>query len=181
MVNDCEVSESNIHGTDYCSPLEISERDDVSKKTVVDRCNAGKYPGAIKTAPDRTNRQGLWLIPQGSIYTPDNRFQPTTIQTNAATLKSEFVEVVNQTIAPLVQKLDEQTEIIKQLQVANENSTQTITTKLEETNKAVGELSRSARHSDQNSDLSWWRIVLVTIFVIGIIFAFSVIFTRYLQ
>ena len=175
MVDDYKIDE-------FYSALEVSEIKGLTKQAIIDACKKGRFAGAVKSQPDKSNKQGVWLIPKQIIDNPDTNFVPAPIkqQIDLATLKADFTDIIAQKVAPLTQKLDEQTEIIKQLQAANENSTQTILTKIGETNKVVGELSRSARHSE-SSDLSWWRIVLVTIFVIGIIFAFSVIFTKYLQ
>jgi hypothetical protein len=63
LVDGCEIN-------DYYSALEVAEIKGLTKQAIINGCKTGKYPGAIKSQPDRTNKQGLWLIPKAVIDNP---------------------------------------------------------------------------------------------------------------
>ena len=52
---------------EYLSALEVSKIEGISKVSVINRCQSGRYPGAIKAQADSSNRQGIWLIPKSAI------------------------------------------------------------------------------------------------------------------
>lgn len=70
MVDGCEIN-------DYYSALEVAEIKGLTKQAIIDGCKKGKYLGAIKSQPDRTNKQGLWLIPKAVIDNPSTELTVT--------------------------------------------------------------------------------------------------------
>ena len=151
---------------DYYTIAQVAEMLGLEKQTINSRCKKGYYEGAFKTEPNKTggDPHGIWLIPKSCIDTP-HLIQDVTVltrQINPLELERIMTNAVTQAINPLTEKLENQAEIIRQLQ----------------TN--IAELSRSARkQSEQESALSWWRVLLIIIFIIGIVFTFSLIFVNY--
>ena len=169
---------------DYYTMAKVADMLGLSKQSIYLRCKKGFYAGAFKTEPTDTDEKGIWLIPKSCIDTPHliQNVAILTRQINPMELERAMTNAVTTAIThaiePLAEQLANQAETIRQLQANTESSTH----KIDEINKGVGELTRSARkQSDQDPDISWWRVVLVAIFAIGIIFALSVIFVKYLQ
>ena len=168
MVDGCKVDESievsksegnniNINenvDNNYYSPTEVSKIHNISRQAVIDRCKAGKYQGAIKTQPDRMNKQGLWLIPKQTIDNPDTEFVPAPIPTQAdlATLKNDFrgimAEEYTKHLANIQQLHEEQIAFMQQkFESQNQESSEKIQ-QLEE------KLSiQIAKNSDENKEL----------------------------
>ncbi len=137
MVDECKIEE-------YYSALEVAELRGITKQAVIDGCKKGKIRGAVKSQPDRTNKQGLWLIPKETIDNPNTEFVPALVQPNTdiVTLKNNFKEIIAEesskqlieiqkiyltAIEPLHQKIEEQNQKlidqaskIDQLQKQNE-------------------------------------------------------------
>lgn len=83
---------------EFYSALEVAEIKGLTKQAIIDGCKKGKYPGAIKSQPDRTNRQGLWLIPKAVIDNPPIEFPPTVQspieKLSIEELKNDFRSIV---------------------------------------------------------------------------------------
>ena len=169
---------------DYYTMAEVAKMLGLEKQTIYLRCKGGFYTGAFKTEPTGTDKKGLWLIPKSCIDTPHLIQDVATLTRQINPLELEramtnaIMTAVTRATEPLTEKLNEQSLLIRQLQENAESSTH----KIDEISQNVGELSRSARkQSDQDPDWSLWRVVLTLVFVVGIVFALSVIFVKYLQ
>lgn len=105
MIDEREIDE-------FYSALEVAEIKGLTKQAIIDGCKKGKYQGAIKTQPDRTNKQGLWLIPKAIIDNPPTEYPPSVkpqIESlNLEELKNDFRSIVAEEVA---KKLEENRQI----------------------------------------------------------------------
>lgn len=93
---------------EFYSALEVAEIKGLTKQAIIDGCKKGKYQGAVKSQPDRTNKQGLWLIPKSFIDNPPTEFTPTikaeVENLNLEELKKDFRSIVKEEIAKEIEK-----------------------------------------------------------------------------
>jgi hypothetical protein len=135
---------------EFYSALEVAEIKGLTKQAIIDGCKKGKYQGAIKTQPDRTNRQGLWLIPKTIIdnppvptVTPETEIEKVSLED----LKKDFRSIVSEEI---VKHTDEN----RQQQLAIERAAQ------KRHNEMLDILLRQAQEIQQMKiaiEKPWWK------------------------
>ena len=151
----------------YYTPLEVADLLGLGKDAILQRCRKGHYEGAYKEGSTQGNPSGQWLIPKRLIDTPHlvQNVATLTRQINPMELERAITQsitaAVTQAVEPLAQKLDEQTETIRQLQASNDSNTQTIASKIEETNKNITELSRLSKPKKDH-----WSMQIVLLLII---------------
>lgn len=147
MVDGREIDE-------FYSALEVAEIKGLTKQAIIDGCKKGKYQGAVKSQPDRTNRQGLWLIPKAIIDNPPSEFAPAIkpeIETlNLEDLKNDFRTIVAQEVE---KKLEEN----RQIQLAISISSQK---KHDEMINMLIRQSQEIQRLKVAIDKPWWKKIL---------------------
>ena len=144
--NEPQKNNKNIEN-EYYSASEVAEMHKITRQAAIDRCKAGKYQGAIKTQPDRTNKQGLWLIPRQTIDNPNTEFVPASFQQQAdlITLKNDFRQIVAEEYAnhlTEIQRLHDQQIAFMQQQFEMQN---------QQNNEKIQQLQKEIQESYENN------------------------------
>jgi hypothetical protein len=124
----------------YYTAAEVAEILGLEKNSIIHRCKKGYYSGVIKTEPDKSNTQGMWLIPISEIDTPVMTKEVATLtrQLTQVDLEKAFVSAVCNAIEPLQEKIEAQTAEIKALQ-----------TEIETMNKKQEKIEQAADRRDK--------------------------------